>query len=126
MADTNLGYEASDAHPATLVAWGVMLVSVTVLAALAAWAYFEVLAAQAARRDVQPSPLAATGPPPEPRLIVDEPAALKSVLEEERQVLGSYAWIDKQKGVVRIPLERAMELVAREGLPTRGSAGPSR
>lgn len=126
MADTKpsteLGYEASDTRPATLVVWGVLLVSVTVLAALAAWAVFELFAAQAARKDVQPSPLAASDTPPEPRLVVNEPADLKTVREEEQRVLDGYAWIDKQKGVVRIPVERAMDLVAMEGLPTRGSA----
>jgi hypothetical protein len=37
-------------------------------------------------------------------------------LEEQRArtVLGSYAWVDQDKGVVRVPIERAMELVALE------------
>jgi hypothetical protein len=33
--------------------------------------------------------------------------------------LQSYGWIDQQKGVVRIPIERAMELTAERGLPVR-------
>ena len=31
--------------------------------------------------------------------------------------LGGYAWVDRQKGVVRLPIDRAMELTAARGLP---------
>jgi topoisomerase IA-like protein len=32
-------------------------------------------------------------------------------------VLESYGWVDKDKGVVRIPIEEAMRLIAERGLP---------
>jgi hypothetical protein len=35
---------------------------------------------------------------------------LKDAREEERKALTSYAWIDKNKGTVRLPIDRAMEL----------------
>ena len=35
----------------------------------------------------------------------------------------SYGWVDQQAGVVRIPIDRAMELLAQRGLPTRPQAG---
>jgi hypothetical protein len=35
---------------------------------------------------------------------------LKTVREDAEKALNSYAWIDKNKGVVRIPISRAMEL----------------
>ncbi len=38
--------------------------------------------------------------------------------------LKSYGWIDKQAGIIRIPIERAMELIAQRGLPTRGGGTP--
>jgi hypothetical protein len=57
--------------------------------------------------------------PPEPRL-QDAPAVdLELFRERERKKLSTYEWIDRANGVVRIPVERAMELVAREGLPAR-------
>ncbi len=37
----------------------------------------------------------------------------------EEKILHSYGWIDQQKGIVRIPIERAMELTAQRGLPAR-------
>ena len=39
---------------------------------------------------------------------------LKSVREEAETALNSYAWVDKNKGVVRVPISRAMELTSAE------------
>jgi hypothetical protein len=39
---------------------------------------------------------------------------LKSVRDADAKELGSYAWIDKNKGVVRIPIDRAIEFAAVE------------
>lgn len=39
---------------------------------------------------------------------------LKDLRDEDAKALTSYAWIDKNKGSVRIPIERAMELAVNE------------
>jgi hypothetical protein len=39
---------------------------------------------------------------------------LKTVREDAEKALNTYAWIDKNKGVVRIPLSRAIELTTAE------------
>lgn len=39
---------------------------------------------------------------------------LQGIREAEEQALVQYGWIDKPKGVVQIPVERAMELVEQE------------
>jgi hypothetical protein len=39
------------------------------------------------------------------------------VREEMRRALGRYEWVDRDRKVVRIPIERAMELRARGELP---------
>lgn len=38
--------------------------------------------------------------------------------------LHSYRWIDRQNGVVGIPIERAMQLIAARGLPSREGVTP--
>ena len=35
----------------------------------------------------------------------------------EDLLLDNYSWVDRSKGTVRIPIERAMELIAQRGLP---------
>jgi hypothetical protein len=39
---------------------------------------------------------------------------LKTLHEEEQKQLTTYAWLDKNKGVTRIPIARAMELTVAE------------
>jgi hypothetical protein len=60
---------------------------------------------------------------PDPRLEVDERSELKNILLEQQQELNSYGWVDEKAGVARIPIERAMQLVAQRGLPTTPKAG---
>lgn len=65
---------------------------------------------------------------PDPRLENDERNQLNQVRLSEERTLNSYGWIDEKSKTVRIPIERAMDLVAQRGLPVRpatASAGPS-
>jgi hypothetical protein len=121
-----VGFERTDADVSTLLLWGVGLVVVLILAVLVTWLMFRLLAARATYYDIQhPAlPLAATDNqiPPEPRLLVIEPEDLESARKEEDEVLNGYGWVDKDKGTVRIPIARAMELIVKEGLPTRTQA----
>jgi hypothetical protein len=60
---------------------------------------------------------------PEPRLEGTETTQINAFRQNEAQTLHSYGWVDQQAGVVRIPIDRAMELLAQRGLPTRPQAG---
>jgi hypothetical protein len=44
---------------------------------------------------------------------------LQQLLEADNTKLNSYGWIDKSAGVIRIPIDRAMDLLAQRGLPVR-------
>lgn len=57
---------------------------------------------------------------PEPRLQTVPKADLERLRASDDRQLNSYGWIDKQRGIINIPIERAMELIAERGLPTRG------
>jgi hypothetical protein len=60
---------------------------------------------------------------PEPRLETNEPREITTFRVQEEQMLHSYGWVNQPAGVVRIPIDRAMELLAQRGLPTRPQAG---
>lgn len=49
-----------------------------------------------------------------PLVITDEPGALRQLRAKERDVLHHYGWVDKNQGVVRIPIDRAIELLASQ------------
>lgn len=60
--------------------------------------------------------------PPEPRLQVDEKRDLVQQRAVEQAALEEYGWVDQSAGVVRLPIERAMDVVAERGLPARAAA----
>jgi hypothetical protein len=65
-----------------------------------------------------PAPAAAVrSGPREPRLQVDGIREMRQMLAEEEARLSGYGWVDRQRGTVRIPVARAMELILERGLP---------
>lgn len=56
---------------------------------------------------------------PPPRLQIDPAEDLRRFRQKEEAELNGYGWIDRKKGIIRIPIERAMELVVQRGLPVR-------
>jgi hypothetical protein len=56
---------------------------------------------------------------PDPKLEEDERGQLNGIRLKEEQTLSTYDYVDKNAGTVRIPIERAMDLIAQRGLPTR-------
>ncbi len=68
-----------------------------------------------------PNPMAAGDQqiPPAP-LVNDHPALeLNDLHRYEDSLLDTYGWTDKQKGIVRIPIDRAIELQLQKGFPTK-------
>jgi hypothetical protein len=57
--------------------------------------------------------------PPEPRLQTDPRQDLADLRAKEEELLGSYGWVDKNAGVVRIPIDAAMKLTLQRGLPSK-------
>jgi hypothetical protein len=56
---------------------------------------------------------------PAPQLEIDERNQLDKVRLDEEQTLSTYDYIDQKAGTVRIPIDRAMDLIAQRGLPVR-------
>jgi hypothetical protein len=54
--------------------------------------------------------------PPQPRLQTDPSQDLARFLVDEDKRLNTYYWIDKEKGIVHIPIEQAMQELAKEGI----------
>jgi len=83
--------------------------------------------ARAQRRDSVQSPLAGDHVPPEPRLETHPGAELAALRAHEEQELTTYSWIDMRQNVVRLPIDRAIELLAARGLPEpEGPTQPDR
>jgi hypothetical protein len=62
---------------------------------------------------------------PAPQLEVNESTELNDERLREENTLSTYDWVDKSAGTVRIPIDRAMDIVAQRGLPVRSQATAS-
>jgi hypothetical protein len=58
-------------------------------------------------------------PPPEPRLEEQPGAQLREVRAAEDAILNNAAWVDRQDGIARIPIDRAIDLLAANPPPAR-------
>src|SRR5262249_36601112 len=73
------------------------------------------------REPAQAGPEAASKIFPEPRLQVDYFADMDKVRTDWDAHLNTYGWLDKNAGVVHIPIERAMQLALQKGFPVRNA-----
>jgi hypothetical protein len=121
------GHEITDASPfyIGLFALGLVLMIALVLPLLG-WIFWRFEAA-ARRADQAQSPLADDQTPPAPRLEEQPAAELANLRLAEDHRLSSYGWIDPQRRVVRVPIDRAIEILAERGLPEpQGPLAPSK
>jgi hypothetical protein len=124
--DGEIRYEGRDVSPGLVAKFGVALVALSIVTAVGGLALFRIFAARAAQRGGAAPPYERTGGrelPPEPRLQTTPYADLERLVAEQQQLLDSYGWVDEESGVVRIRIDRAMELLVERGLPHRPPEG---
>ncbi len=125
------GYELTDISTRVVVVFATALVAAGVIIHVLVWALFAYLGQATAASYSRQYPLASTGAaplPPAPTLQVRPREDLREMRAEEDRILSSYGWVDANAGIVRIPIDRAMQLVLQRGLPTRTAskgAGPA-
>jgi hypothetical protein len=79
------------------------------------------LAASVTMPHIQDGRVVAGTPMPEPNLLADDPAPLAAFRADEETLLTTYGVADKNAGTYRIPIEKAKELLLKQGLPARTS-----
>ncbi len=125
--DPQVGHELSDLRPGYIALFGIALTAVIVAAAVITSLLIHFKAAEHSREETPVPRLArereAT---PGARLQVDANKDLRQMRAGEDAVLNSYGWVDKDSGIVRIPIDRAMEILAKRGLPARKQAEKGR
>ncbi len=120
-APTGLGHESRDVRIRPIVIAFVVLFVIAVVTHGLMYGVLYGFTAREERRSEPASPLAATygrQAPPAPRLQVAPAADLGRLRAREDALLHGYSWADRDAGVVRIPIERAIELLASRGLPS--------
>jgi hypothetical protein len=117
-------HEASDVDLGGILRFGLGLIVVAAVIHVMVWLLFGYFAAREAQAVPPEYPLAiaqANRLPPEPRLQTNPRQDLSDLHAKEDELLGSYGWVDRNAGVVRIPIDEAMKLMLQRGLPTRSA-----
>ena len=119
---TAKAYETADANVRSLVWWGIgvfALLAGGVIVSAVVFHYF------VAHQTLGPpaSPFEnVRALPPSPTLQVTPARDLRQYLDSQDTALNSYGWVDQKAGVVRIPIDHAMDLLLQKGLPFRSGA----
>ncbi len=122
-------HEGSDVNVRAILGFAAGLIVAAALIHFIVWLLFLYLSGAETTRDTPDFPLAAgqaTRVPPEPRLQTTPREDLRALRAREEEILGSYGWVDKTTGVVRIPIDEAMKLTLQRGLPARSEKGETR
>ncbi len=110
------GYEQSDASAGMLARVAIVLAVFLVCVFVGIVVLFKVFSyVQPRLFDEEPHPMTqtrqtATGP----RLQLDPPQQKIDLLATENQALTTYDWVDREQGLVRIPIDRAIAILAKQ------------
>jgi hypothetical protein len=127
--DHGAGYETADVSAGPTLRAGIyILLAMFVTAAILVPLYDlfvreekagQAPAATALKTDTKPAP------PQGPRLLTAEDKTLAAFRAQEDALLTGYGWAEKDKGIVRIPVDEAMRIVVERGMPAFPAAAAS-
>jgi hypothetical protein len=124
IVNETVAHEESDVNIRAIFGFGIGLFLVGAIVHVAIYLLFLYFSnSQETANIVRQYPLAAGQEnrlPPEPRLQTNPRQDLQDLRAQEEQLLNGYSWVDRNAGVVRIPIVEAIKLVVQRGLPARG------
>ena len=122
LANPDVSHEESDVNFPGIIGFGAGLIAVVAVVYVIVFGLFRAFDRRDGVQAPAEYPLAASQShrePPEPRLQIDPRQDLADLRAKEDELLGSYGWVDKNAGLVRIPIDVAMKLTLERGLPAR-------
>ena len=119
-------HEKSDASPRTIL----VAMSGLVMGAVVVWLCVAALWHFLSKSEEHPSatPFTYGAPrelPPDPKLQVTPYLDWDRYRQEQMRQLNGFGWVDQGAGKVHIPIDRAMDIVAKQGLPSRPAPAPA-
>jgi len=115
-------HEESDVNIRAIFGFGAGLALVAAAIHVLMWLMFLYLGGRESATAAPQYPLAAERReqlPPEPRLQTTPRQDLKDLRAQEQEWLTTYGWVDRNAGVVRVPIDEAIRLTLERGLPSR-------
>jgi hypothetical protein len=121
--DPNTRFEPSDLHAKAVFLTGIGVLVGTWLTVALVYPYFAYLKHERAVASPAPTAAARNGNPvpPEPRLQANPTQDLEGFRAWEESQLHDYHWVDRGRGVVSIPIDEAIRMVAKRGIPPQSA-----
>jgi len=111
-------HEKSDASPGSVAGFELALLLLCAVSMALMAGLFYYLTERETVADTSRSPLAVERQaPPAPNLQISPAAGLEQLRAEEETRLHTYGWVDQEQQTVRIPVDKAMDIVAERGMP---------
>ncbi len=111
------GYEKRDISAGAVTLFAFSLIATLIVVHYFALGIFHQLARESSPHPPA-SPLAVTRENfTGPRLLVNQKLDMEAFRTSEDVLLNNYEWVDRKHGVVRIPINRAMEMLVQRGTP---------
>lgn len=118
-------FEQSDVMTGRVALWGMAaIIALIFIAMLVVFFFMGGMTSYRTATDPTPLPLIDSRPtPPAPRLQPnpnDQLTAEQELIEfqaEEEYILNSFGWVNKEAGIVRIPIGRAIQILAEDASP---------
>jgi hypothetical protein len=115
-------HEESDVNIRGVLMFGGGLIVAAIVIHLVVGVLFKYFDVREARQATPEYPLAAAQEnrlPPEPRLQTNPRQDLADLRVREDEALAGYSWVDRNAGIVRIPIDEAIKKTLARGLPAR-------
>ncbi len=114
------GYELSDAPFKPLLLSGIALAALVLVSIVSVFGLFDIYRTHSVETMAKVSPLAeGRRLPPGPRLQVVPEDDRKMYEARQKEILHGYGWVVREGGLVRIPIEHAMEIALEQGFAVR-------
>lgn len=124
VSDPHGAHEEVDVNPRALFIFLAVLVVVVAVVMLLMWLLFDMFERRVAATDPEISPLASQRTPyTGVRLESSSTKDIDEMRRQQQEIITTYAWIDEQAGMVRVPLQAALQAAAENGLPEWQAAG---
>jgi hypothetical protein len=124
LTNPDMRHEHRDVNVWAVGKVGIALILTTIASLLLMFGVFRYLQVRENAAQIPPASFSSLNPnalPPEPNLMFNEHEATnqQDFRADENKMLNGYGWVDQTHGIVRIPVDRAMDLLVQRGLPAR-------
>jgi len=119
MHNDDVRFEHNDINAVAVVGTGLGVLIATLLTVFVIWFVFAYFRDSHPKQEGRPGLGPVFGRIRQPLLQSSPRADLEALRARDHRLLNEYNWVDRSKGIVSIPINRAIDKLVAEGMPPR-------